>query len=1071
MNERSSPAYVPAKLGNAGEGLIRFFTAHRTAHNLLMALIILVGLTALSQLRRQFFPDTSQPLIDISIAYPGSTALQVDKAIVEPLEGDLRQLPGVESVEAISRDGFAQIEVLYPGNTDINARLGEVQRVITAAALPEDASEPVLSQREFSDVVTRFVLTGPVRPDVLAFHARQLQAQLEAKVDADVVLFGGPVPELKVALDPIALEAANLSVDEVAGSAAQAAREISAGSLTDGGPILQSGQVPRTAQEISNIVVRRLPDGSSLSIGDLGVVEIARDPDASSLLYIGDQPAVDLSLIRSLTGDSLSIQAKALELVNEFQETLPSTIYIQQWDNSAEIIESRINLLIRNGLGGLAIVLVLLFLFMGGRSAFWVAAGIPVAILGTFAVMLALGQTINMISLFAILLSLGIIVDDAIVVAEHADALSRQGVRAQEAAMRGGIRMSGPVLASSLTTIGAFAPLFVISGETGAFILALPLVVIAVIIASLLECFLILPGHMKSALKAREIEEQKNKAPNAMQQLRTAIDQGVDRFREQFFGPMIRLTIAYRYGVLVAGFGLMAMAYVLLFSGRIEQVFFPEVEFNNIFASFELNENAELKDTVAFCGELNRSLDEALQTLDGEDGLIIAACYTGVDFLAQGPGRGRDAPADLIASLAIEMVDAAERNFTNDELIDTWRPLISQPTSLMSLQLSQPSAGPGQQSIRVRLQGTDLEQLALASTALVSRIEAVDGASDVSSSFARGAETLSFQTNAFGQALGLSNEAIGSQMRAALTGNTAYRFLNDGQELGVRFVLSDEYRGAGFEETFRVKTSAGTFAPLSDVAETSRSRGINRVRRVDGQIFVRVSGNLDETTTSLSEFQRLMRSTEISELLAVYGASLVVGGQAEQQTEFFAELTLGAYIGLTTIFIVLAWVFSSYTRPFVILLVIPFGIVGAVFGHWVLGMPLSILSYISIFGLSGIVVNDSIVLVSRIDERAEQQGIYAAIVDGAKDRLRAIVLTSVTTIGGLLPLMFETSVQAQFLIPMAVTVIFGLAFSTFLLLFFVPALVAIQADIGLAWRLMFFDRLSPGCGPAPGLSS
>ena len=1067
MTDRVKHAYVPPRLGNAAEGIIRFFASHRTAHNLLMLLVIILGFFAALQLRRQFFPDLDFPILNISIAYDGATALQVDRGIVEPLEPDLRQISDVTSVEATSRDGIARFEVSYPAGTDMDAALSEAERILNAASLPTDASDPVITQVEFSETVTRFVLSGPVRHDVLTAYANDLSDLIERDVDGTVTVFGGPALERRVELDPMALEAAGLSVEDVATTVARAAREVSAGSLEGSGLAIQAGTLPTTAQEIENIALSVLPDGSTLRVGDVGSVRVAADPDTSRLLYIGADPAVEVEVVRGVTGDTIEIRNQSNAIVEAFIEDLPANITITEWGNSADLVEGRINLLIKNGIGGLIIVLILLFLFMGARSAIWVAMGIPVAILGTFAVMLGIGETLNMISLFAILLSLGIIVDDAIVVAEHADALNTQGIPAQEAAMRGGIRMSGPVLASSLTTIAAFMPLFIVSGETGAFILAFPLVVIAVIIASLLECFLILPGHMKHALSAREREQARGLRPNLLQKMRTAIDGRVDWVRERAFGPAVRWAISYRYVVITLGGVFMFATVVLFLSGRVEMQFSPEVEFNNVFASFELAETASLDETVAFCGELNRSLEQAVAAIGGQDDLIIAACYTGVDFLARGPGDAPDAPSSTYASMAIELADADVRTFGNDELIAAWRDLIQAPANLQALELDQPTAGPASQSIRVRLQGSDLDQLALAADALVQRIEGVDGASDVSSSFALGSETLDLNVNDFGRAIGLSNETIGSQMRAALTGATAYRFIEDGEELDVRFTLASEDQGGDFQETFRVKTTTGSFANLSDVATATRSRSINRVRRVDGQIFVLVSGNLDDTATPLGDFRALMSSQEISDLLAPFGASVVVGGAAEQEAVFYNELKIGGVLGLIMMFLILAWVFSSYTRPLVVLLVIPFGIVGAIVGHWALAMPLSLLSAMSIFGLSGIVVNDAIVLVSRIDERAEDEGIYEAIIGAAKDRLRAIILTSVTTIGGLLPLMFETSVQAQFLIPMAVTVVFGLAFSTFLLLFFVPALVAFQADFGLGWRLMFFDRIWPDDDPRP----
>ncbi len=1063
---------APKALGNAAEGLIRFFTLHRTAHNLLMALLILAGLVALSQMRRQFLPDIDIPVITVSVAYPGATALQVDSGIVEQLEPSLRQVSNVTRVEATSRDGLAFINLEFPVSADIDVKLGEVQRVVAAASLPTDASDPSITQQRFRETVTHFVLSGPVRHEVLNAYAADLQSRIEREVDATVDLFGGPRLERRVELDPIALEAAGLSLEEVSGLITSSAREVSAGQIEGGGPNLQTGTIPTLPQEIEALPLHVRADGSVLRLGDVGVASVAQDPNITSLLYIAGEPAVDLDIIRSVTGNSIEIRNRAYAIVEEFSETLPAAIEIQEWGNSADLISSRIDLLVENGLWGLLIVMVLLFIFMGARSAFWVAAGIPVAILGTFVVMLGIGETVNMISLFAVLLSLGIIVDDAIVVAEHADALHREGASAQEAAMRGGIRMSGPVLASSLTTIGAFAPLFVISGEWGAFILAFPLVVIAVIAASLIECFLVLPGHMKSALTAREQDPEDVRPTTlwlalqwALRGFRVGFDARFAWFREAVFGPLVARAVAYRYVVLTIGLGVMAATYGLLTSGRVEQQFSPDVEFNNIFASFELSAAADLEDTVAFCAELDRSLKDALESLNGQDDLVLAACYTGVNFLQRGPVA--DQPTSTIASLAVEFTDGDEREFSNDDLLTAWRERIVRPANLQSLELDEPATGPAAQSLSLRIRGSNLSQLALAADALALAVSQIDGVSDLSSSFALGTETLSYETNTFGRALGFSDENIGRQMRAALTGTTVYSFIEQEDEVNVRLVLAEEDRGQGFQETYRVKSPSGSFATLTDVADAQAARGINRVRRVDGQVTVRLTGSLDSSATTLSDFRAQMQSPEIAALLAPFGAELVVGGQAEQEAQFFADLMLGAIIGLATIFIVLAWVFSSYTRPFVVLMVIPFGIVGAVVGHWLLDMPLAILSYISIFGLSGIVVNDSIVLISRVDERAEEQPIYEAIVGAAKDRLRAVILTSLTTIGGLLPLMFETSVQAQFLIPMAVTIVFGLGVSTILILLFVPALVGIQADIGLAWRLMFFSRQPLASDPHP----
>lgn len=340
---------APRALGNAAEGLIRFFTLHRTAHNLLMALLILAGLAALSQMRRQFFPDIDIPIITVSIAYPGATALQVDSGVVEQLESSLRQVADVTSVEATSRDGFAFINLEFPVSADIDTKLGEVQRVVASASLPADASEPSITQQEFRETVTHFVLSGPVRHEVLNAYAADLQSQIELRVDATVDLFGGPRLERRVELDPLALEAAGLSLDEVGSLIAGSVREISAGQIEGGGPSIQTGTIATQPHEIEALPLRVSPDGSVLRLGDVGTARIAQDPDVTSLLYIAGQPAVDLDIVRSVTGNSIEIRNTAREIFDEFAQTLPANIEVREWGNSADLISSRIDLLIKNG--------------------------------------------------------------------------------------------------------------------------------------------------------------------------------------------------------------------------------------------------------------------------------------------------------------------------------------------------------------------------------------------------------------------------------------------------------------------------------------------------------------------------------------------------------------------------------------------------------------------------------------------------------------------------------------------------------------------------------------------------
>jgi multidrug efflux pump subunit AcrB len=669
-----------------------------------------------------------------------------------------------------------------------------------------------------------------------------------------------------------------------------------------------------------------------------------------------------------------------------------------------------------------------------------VAAGIPVALMATMLFMLMSGQTINMLSLFGIIMALGIVVDDAIVVGEHAETKSREGLSSIDAAIEGARRMAAPVLSASLTTIAAFTPLLIISDIIGQIIRGIPFVIIAVIVASLFECFFVLPGHMRGALK------QRKKAGKWA--LRVKFDNGFNRFKEGMFRPLVTHAVASRYSTLAIAVAALILSVGLMIGGRVGFVFFPSPEADKVFANVQMVAGTPKAQTIAMLSELERSLLASAKRLNGgEDGLVRMSLLK----LGSEVGRPSAAPVsgDHIGGVTVELQASDERDVRTDALMDAWRAEVRPVAGMDTLTILPAQGGPPGRDVDVRLSGKDITALKTASLEVQTLLKRYPGVSSIEDDLPYGKLEAIIEVTPDGRAMGFTTQSVGRQVRSAFEGAIAKRFPRGDEEVTVRVQFPRDVIGPGALGELHLRGNAGAEVALSEIVSTRETRGFSRIRREDGIRQVAVTAELDKGVTSTGKILDALAEDGIKEIVRKHGLRVKYAGKAEEQATTLADMKLGAMIGLSAIYIILAWVFASYTRPIVVMSIIPLGFVGAAFGHYLLGFDLTILSMIALIGLSGIVVNDSIILVSTIDERlAGGEARTKAIIDGACDRLRAVILTSATTIGGLLPLMFERSLQAQFLIPMALTMIFGLLFTTLLVLFVVPALIAVQDDLG-----------------------
>jgi len=1046
-DEAESPGPRAARLPQVGGGLVGLFARHPTAANLLMMVMILVGVFALSRINTQFFPDFGIDVIQVSIEWPGATADDVDQTIVQAVEPEVRFLDSVKRVTSNSYEGLASISVAFESGADMQSALSQVESAVAqVTTLPEDAEQPTVRRIVRYDTISRLIISGPFPEYSLKAMAKTIRDDLLARGIDKVDIFGGREEEIWVEVSPGTLRQVDLTLNDISERIRTTSQDVPSGDIGNGERQIRSLGLLRDAAGIAGIEVKALEDGRKLKLSDIATVTDTFSDGGRTARRLGN-PAIELHIQRAINADALELAAIVETYLNETIPTLPASLTVEQYDKTSQLIQDRVDLLLKNGVSGLVLVILILFAFLNGKLAFWVMLGIPVSLMATVAVMLLTGQTINMVSLFGLILAVGIIVDDAIVVGEHGEARARKGLTSLQASISGATRMAPPVLASSLTTVCAFLPLLVIQGVIGDIVSAIPLVVITVILASLIECFLVLPGHMRGSLNPRAGGD------GLFARYRRWFDTGFFRFRDNTYRKVVLFSIRWRYATLACAFGAFLVCIGLLAGGRVGFTFFPSPEADKIYANVEMVAGSHRADTVAMLDELDRALAETVRDLDGPDSDLVRMTVQKVGTeVGSGAALRGVAASDTTGGLVVELKSSDQRDVRTEQLITAWRAAVQPLAGMDNLAIREARGGPPGRDVDVRLKGSDVRTLKEASNDVVALLDRVEGVSAVSDDLPWGKPETILEVTPRGRALDFTTESVGRQVRNAIEGAIAKRFPRGDEEVTVRVQFDRADVGAGILTDLFLRAPDGTEVPLTEIVSLRESQGFARIRREDGRRELSITGDVDKTVTNTDLVIEQLQREGLQEIASKHGVAFDFKGKAEEQQETFADMRLGAILGLILIYIVLAWVFASYTRPFAVMMAIPLGLIGAVVGHYLMGFNFTILSLVAFIGLSGIVINDSIVMVSTIDERRRTEPLLDAIVGGSCDRLRAVILTSTTTIGGLTPLMFETSQQAQFLIPMAVTITFGLAVATVLVLVVVPALVAFLEDVGALKR-------------------
>lgn len=1046
----ATPGTTPQAGRTRVTGILGYFVTHRTAANLLLMVMIVAGFAAATRLRAQFFPDVPVNTITVSVAWSGAAPKDMDQAIVSRIEPRLRVIDGVKTATAVSRQGAATITLEFQPGTDISVAMDDAKMAVDEIRdLPADIEKPVLRPGRWRDRVTDVLISGDLGIDQLYRIAEDFKTALFAKGVTLTSIDGISSPEVRINVRPRDLERFQVSLSDISAAIKAETGTQPIGRIESTGARVRAQTRDLTPEAISAIPVRARSDGSKILLADVADV-IEEGLDRSSALYHDGKPAVIVQINRDAQGDSLKLQAIVEAVVTDMAPGLTRGVDMKLVHPRASEISARLDILIRNGIGGLAVVIVLLFLFLSGRTAFWVTAGIPVAMAATLALMYAFGFTFNMISLFALIICLGIVVDDAIVVGEHADHLARQGLPPEVAAASAAERMAAPVFSASITTVIAFSVLALITGRMGRLVSDIPFTVSVVILASLVESFLILPAHMRHAL-THAGRKSFIDLPSDW------VNRGFDRFKAAVFTPFMRLVLRLRYPVLAGGLALLAISVAAFLDKTVRWQFFSSPERATIRANLAMLDNATRDDTKAMVAELDR----ALRAVDKSYGEKYGRAPVQVAIAKIGGTTGRGLKGadvkdpDQLAGYDIELIDPDQRPYTSFDFIRDWQDEIKKHPLLETLALRGDRSGPGGDAIDIRLAGADEAVLKNAAEAVKAALMRYPAATGVEDDLAYDRPELLIQLTPRGEALGFTTQTIAAALRQRLDGIEAIKLARGTQEVIARVRLPDTDIGPAYLHQARIPLPDGSgFVSLGDIASVMEEQGFSSIRRENGNRRVAISGDLSDDPAASAEVITALRQEILPDVATRFGVSWSLGGLAEQESEFLGEAAIGFVLALIGIYLVLAWVFASWSRPGIVMLIIPFGLIGTIWGHWLHATPLTMFSVVGLIGMAGIIINDSIVLVTTIDERAQESDMLSAIVAGTADRLRAVMLTTLTTVGGLAPLLFEASRQAQFLKPTVITLSYGLGFGVVMVLLLTPAMMGVHHDIARSIRTM-----------------
>ena len=1024
--------------------MIRLLAIHPTAANILMLAFIVLGLAAAPNLQRDTFPLVPPALVEVRIAYSGATPAEVEAGICREIEDPIRAVDNLAELTCLARDSMAIVTAEIIEGADMSRFSDDIAAAVNGiSTYPDKAEDPVVRVVDRVATVASVAITGPEDPAVLLAYADAFAERLRADPAITQVTVGGfSDREISIDVPAVTLQRFGLTIGDVATALARQSLDVPAGTMEGPGgdtSIRFLGE-RQTPAELASIPLTGNTGGGEVLLGDIATIRTAFT-DSSQASYFNGRRAAIVAVSKTESQDALTVMAALERQVKAAQAEAPGNIQLAISQDSTSNIRERLRIVGINGLQGLALVLVAMWLFFGLRVSFWVAMGLPVSFLGAVFAMQLFGYTINMMTMVALLVAVGLVMDDAIVISENIIRRRRAGESAIDAAVNGVRQVAPGVVASFLTTVMIVGPLGLMTGSVGAALKYIPIVLVMVLVVSLIEAFFILPHHMLHSL-------DRDLSPG---RIGRAVNGGFDWLRDRVVVPLARVTLRFRYLTLGIAAFLVMLSVAPFTGGFIKYQSFPTLESDTVEARLLLVQGSPLSRTEQRVNKVVTALEKMNEELSPAqpDGQPLVQSYT-ISY-----GTNADTPeiGPHMATVSAKLLPTGTRTTEMAEILDKWKKLTGPLPDMAAFRITDKERGAGGKPIDVRVEGLDLRALEATAKEMRQFFRSFAGVRDVTYDLQPGKpEFLISVRPSAATALGVTAQAISTQLRSAFRGDTGLQVRDDLGSLDITARLTGEDRRTAADlAAITITGSDGALVPLSAVADISESRGYASVQRIDGQRTVSVQGSIDPAVANSRELMAALRSDFLPQLRDKRpDVNVVIVGEARDTATTGGSLVRNLIIGLIGVYFILAFQFRSFIQPVVVLATIPLSLVGVMWGHMALGLQISLPSLVGLATLAGVVVNGAILLVGFIKEKhAEGAGLEEAAVEAIRDRFRAIMLTSLTTVVGLGPLLFEPSTQAQFLRPIVASLAFGLTSATVLSLFLTPALFLILNDLRL----------------------
>ncbi len=1060
---------TPSEPPPPAKGLLAWFAAHPVASDVLAIVLVLGGLGTLigGRLRQEVFPTVNFGIVSISVPYPGASPTEVERGVVEPIEEAVRGLEGVRRVRATATEQLGLLAVEFVLGTDSERALSEVKNAVDRLSnLPKEAERPVVRLVENRRHVVSVVVYGDKSEHELREMGERVRDALRDHPRIDQVeLRGVRAPRLLAEVRLEELVRRGWTLAEIARRIREETVVRPAGRVrTEGGDVLvRIDERPERADELAQVPLQVRSDGTVVRLADVAEVREAFEEVDRQMRYRG-HPAVLVDVYRVGNQTPLQISAASRRVLDALRPTLPGGVHVAIWADNSEMFRERIELLVRNGYLGLILVLLTLGAFLEVRLSLWVTAGIPISFLGGVLFMPFADASLNMISLFAFIVTLGMVVDDAIVVGEAIYERRERGVGRLRAAIEGVREVAVPVTFAVATTCVAFAPMLFVPGVMGKFFKVIPIVVIAVFLVSLVESLLVLPSHL-----ARLRQRPPNRWLAPLSRMQRAVAEGLTRFVRWRYEPDLRRALRHRYLTLGIAFGILIASMGLVAGGRVPFVFMPAIDGEVVTASVRLPPGVPVAQTLQVRDAIQRAAERTIEALGAKGDVrgLLAELGSFGGFYENPMGLWRPEGGNL-ARVMVYLTPPEERPFETHQFADRWRREIGEMPGVEVIKLTYDAGTTGAPDIQLELSHEEPDELEAAAAELAEALSAYHGVTGVDDGRRIGKRQVEARLRGEGARIGLTELHLGAALRDAFHGAEAYRFQRGRDEVQVLVRLTErERRSLQTLERLRLSApGAGEPVPLASVAELRTGRAYTMIRRVDGRRIQQVTADVLPGVTTPAEVLEDLEARFVPNLLHRHpGLRFGYGGDQQEQSRSVGSLLQGFALALVAIYAMLAVAFRSYLQPFIVMSAIPFGLVGAILGHLLMGYEVSLVSLMGIVALSGVVVNDSLVLVMAVNEyRRRGMPTLRAIVEGGVRRFRPILLTSLTTFFGLTPMIFERSIQARFLVPMALALGFGVLFATFVTLLIVPTLYLVVEDLSEVIRARTPD--APPATPA-----